>query len=211
MKRNAWVSPKPSFGNHKKEVFLRAASVAGIVYQIGESELLRKPSKEVSISKIKFLEMQAKIKYLKKCLVNYTKLTGHGRGIAGVQVGIPEQFFAAYTSLDKKKIEIFINPKITKKSKKLLKYPEMCLSAAPIIVPLARPAWVEFEYWDDRGDKRSWEIKDDTKLGRMLNRVFQHEIDHLEGIINLDLVKSPKELILESDPNFYKKVKFEKI
>lgn len=45
----------------------------------------------------------------------------------------------------------------------------------------------------------------------MLNRVFQHEIDHMNGIINIDKVKSPKELILESDPDFHKNAKFEEV
>ncbi len=43
-----------------------------------------------------------------------------------------------------------------------------------------------------------------------MNRVFQHEIDHMEGIINIDRCLS-KELTLESDPKFYKKTKFEKV
>ena len=41
----------------------------------------------------------------------------------------------------------------------------------------------------------------------MYNRVFQHEIDHLNGIINIDRVES-KELIFESDPNYYEKAEF---
>jgi peptide deformylase len=194
---------KPKNAKYKKKVFLNSASTADFICQIGEAEFLRKPSKKVLISKIKSPQMQGKFKYLRNCLRKYTKLTGQGRGIAGVQVGIPEQFFAVYTTLDKDKIEIFINPQITKKSKVVLKYPEMCMSAVPVIAPLARPSWIEFEYWDEKGNLKKWITKDKTKLGQMLNRVFQHEIDHLDGVINIDRIKSPKELILDSDPEFY--------
>ncbi len=211
MSIKTWKPTPPPFAKYKKEVLLKAGTVSGFIYQIGESPILRKPSVRVPISKIKSVEMQSKFSYLKKSLEKYKKLTGQGRGIAGVQVGIAEQFFVVYLTPDKKKMEIIINPKITKQSRKLLKYPEMCMSANPVIVPLARPVWIEFSYYDETGKLQYWNTKDDTKLGRMLNRVFQHEIDHMEGIINIDLVKNPKELILESDPNFYKSAKFEAV
>lgn len=41
-----------------------------------------------------------------------------------------------------------------------------------------------------------------------MNRIFQHEIDHMDGIINIDRTESSKELLLESDPDFYKKAIF---
>ncbi|HSW48044.1 MAG TPA: peptide deformylase [Candidatus Saccharimonadales bacterium] len=211
MNSKVWNAPKPPFIKYKKSMFLNASKVTGLVYQIGESEILRKPSVEVSLRNIKTREMQLKFAFLKKRLQQYTKITGHGRGMAAVQVGIPENFFVAYTNLEKTKIETFINPKITKKSAKHLKYPEMCMSANPVIVPLTRPAWIEFDYLEESGNSKHWSMKDETKLGRMLNRVFQHEIDHLAGIINIDLVSSPKELILESNPSFYKKSKFETV
>ncbi len=211
MNSGIWMSISPPFVKHKKEVFKKASAVSDLIFQIGESEIIRNPSKNVLLNKINSVEMQKKFKFLKKCLTKYTKRTGQGRGIAAVQVGIPEKFFVVYVTLDKKKMEIIINPKITKKSKKLLKYPEMCMSAVPVIVPLVRPSWIEFSYYDETGKLQYWDKKDDTKLGRMLNRVFEHEIDHMEGIINIDLVETPKELILESDPEFYKNAKFEEV
>lgn len=189
-------------------MFKKAGNVSHLVYQIGESDILRKSSVEVLVNNITKPEMKKKIKYLKSCFLKYRKLTGMGRGMAAVQVGICDKFAIIYTP---EKLLTIINPKITKRSKKLLKYPEMCMSAVPIIVPLARPAWVEFKYLDESGVLNKWTTKDDTEQGRILNRVFQHEIDHMEGIINVDLVQSPKELILESYPSFYKNAKFEEV
>ncbi|HVF69925.1 MAG TPA: peptide deformylase [Xanthomonadales bacterium] len=208
MNLKRWKPVKPPFAKYKKKVFAKAASVTGFIYQIGERPILRIKSAEVPVSKIRTAVMRKKIKYLKSCLVKYRKLTGNGRGIAAVQVGIADRFAVVYTP---EKLLIIINPKITKKSENLLKYPEMCMSAVPVIVPLARPAWIEFDYYDETGSSKHWNTKDDTKPGRILNRVFQHEIDHLNGIINVDIVKSPKELILESDPAFYKNARFEEV
>lgn len=199
---------KPPFAEFKKETFTKAAKVSQFIYQIGEFEGLRKPSKEVPLRKIKSQEMQEKFGYLKSCLKRYRKLTGYGRGITAVQIGIPERFSVIYTP---EKIIIIVNPKITKVSKKLLEYPEMCMSANPIIAPTVRPSWVEFDYYDDQGNLRHWDIKDETEAGKMMNRVFQHEIDHMEGIINIDKVASPKLLILESDPGFYDNAKFKEV
>lgn len=87
----------------------------------------------------------------------------------------------------------------------------MCMSANPVIVPATRPSWIEFEYYDEKGEKKFWDTKDDTDVGKMMNRVFQHEFDHMEGIINIDIIKDPREIILESDPDFYKNARFTKV
>lgn len=201
----SWKPTKPPFAEYKKHVFAKASDVSEFIYQIGEYPELRKPSKEITGSASSIFKL--KLQYLKDCLRMYRKLTGHGRGIAAVQVGIPETFFIVYTPA---KLLVVINPKITKQSKTLLLYPEMCMSANPIIAPTVRPAWIEFDYYDEYGKLQHWKTKDDTDQGRLLNRVFQHEIDHMEGIINIDRVDS-RELILESDPTFYDTATFEEL
>lgn len=203
-----WRPIPPRFKDYKKQVFLRAAKVTSFIYQIGESSLLREPSKKVPINQIKSKEVKQKIKYLKDCLLKYRKLTDYGRAITAIQVGIPEKFSVIYTQ---EELIVIINPKITKKSDKLLIYPEICMSANPIVAPTIRPSWVEFKYYDEEGKLNFWKTKDDTDLGKILNRVFQHEIDHMDGIINIDEVKSPKNLFLVSDPDFYNQAKFEEV
>lgn len=131
-----------------------------------------------------------------------------GRGIAAVQIGIPEAFAVIYTP---ENLITIINPIIIKKSQALLKYPEICMSAAPVIAPVIRPSWIEFEYYNEKAEKKQWITKSDKKQNKILNRVFQHEIDHLNGIINIDLVKTPKDLLLHSNPNFYKTATFKEV
>lgn len=206
--KQTW-KPKPApYKEFKKDVFRKAALVSKFIYQIGEYPALREPSPDIPVEKITTKEYRDKFRYIKKCLLKYRKLTGYGRGITGVQVGIPERFSVIYMP---EKLIVIVNPKILRRSKRLLIYPEMCMSANPIIAPTVHPSWAEFEYYDEKGQKKLWDTKDDTVVGMMLNRVFQHEIDHMGGIINIDKVKSPKDLILESNPDFYKNAVFEEI
>jgi peptide deformylase len=223
-----WKPTLPPFRKYKKDNLGKYSLVSQFVYQLGESELLKKPSKDIPLNKIKTQEYQAKFNYLKKCQLDYRKSTGVGRVITAVQVGIPERFSVVYFRVNEKSssaylgpqkmtkkirsknLLVIINPKITKVSKEKLLYPEMCMSAVPVVAPVIRPAWIEFEYYDEAANKKIWDTKDDTDFGRMMNRVFQHEIDHMEGIMNIFMVSDPKLLFLESDPKFYNKAKFEK-
>ena len=178
-----WKPSKPPFRNHKKKVFGQIIETGKFIYQIGETETLRQKSIDVKVSEIKTSTFTA------------------------IQIGIQERFAVIYMPKVIGRMLIIINPVITKRSTKLLKYPEVCMSANPIIANIVRPSWVEVEYYDEFGKKQYWNRKDSTKEDKIYNRVFQHEIDHMEGIINIDKVPS-KELILQSDPSFYKSASF---
>jgi peptide deformylase len=209
MKSKSWTPPLAPFAAYKKEVFARAASVTEFVHQIGEYPPLRSSSLPIQVSKISSAPVQQKIDYLEECLKKYRKLTGYGRAICAVQVGIPERFAAVFTP--EMEVLTIVNPKITKTSETKFRYPEICMSANPIVVPVVRPGWIEFTYYDRTGAQQTWTTKDDTKPGRLMNCVFQHEIDHMEGIVNVDRVESPKLLILDSDPKFYDTADFEEV
>lgn len=204
----SWEPSKPPFTEFKKAVFHKAGLVSNFIFQIGEYPELRLPSHEVASKDISSLDFKKKVAYLKECLLKYRELTGYGRGISAVQIGIPECFSVIYTP---EKLHVIINPLVTKSSKTLLTYPEMCMSANPIIVPIVRPSWIEFDYLGENGTTQHWDTKDDTEQGKIMNRVLQHEIDHMEGIINVDIVKDPKTILLESDPTFYKDARFEEV
>lgn len=201
-----WKPVPPPQRTYKKQVFKNAGKVCDFIYQIGETPLLREPSKEVDIQKIATNDQQAKFRYAKDCLLKYRTLTGYGRGISAVQVGIHERFSIVYTP---ENLITIVNPHILRTSTTLLMYPEMCMSANPIIAPTIRPSWIEFEYFDEKGTKHLWDTKDATDSMKVANRVFQHEIDHMDGVINIDRVTNPRDIILESDPAFYTNATFQ--
>lgn len=206
----SWKPQLAPFRKYKKEIFAKQAAVADFIHQIGEYPALREKATSVPIDKISSDEYKAKFAYMKKCLLKYRKLTGMGRGIAAPQLGIPEAFACMYMPEIPEELLIIINPHITKQAKEKLRYPEMCMSAASAVAPVVRPSWIEFEYYGEDGEKHVWNTKATEKLGRLYNRVFEHEIDHLFGIINIDRVQS-KEIIYESDPTFYATAAFEKV
>lgn len=188
---------------YKQSVFKDAAKVAHLTYQIGETDLLRKKSLLVDKNQIKSSKIQSVISKLTSTLKEFKKLTGKGRGIAAIQVGIPLQIVVIF--INNLPVTI-INPKIIRSSKTYYLYPEICMSANPIIAKVARPSWVTVQYLNELGEKKLW----DDKKDRIVNRVIQHEIDHLNGVVNIDLVRS-RDLILDSDPHFFENAKFKKI
>jgi peptide deformylase len=84
--------------------------------------------------------------------------------------------------------EYFINPIITKVSKKLSTAEEGCLSIPRMYGMVKRPATVSIEYVDAIGEKKS------RKATGLLARIFQHEIDHLDGILFTDKATDIKEM-----------------
>ncbi|MGL5060952.1 MAG: peptide deformylase [Microcoleus sp.] len=86
-----------------------------------------------------------------------------------------------------------INPRIIASSTETVKDWEGCLSVPGIrgLVPRARA--IEIEYTDRDGKLHRQELTD------FVARIFQHELDHLDGIVFLDRVESTQELISEDE------------
>jgi len=98
----------------------------------------------------------------------------HGVGLAAPQIGVLKKIIV----LDSEKGPIaFINPKIIKKSKEIETIEEGCLSFPGIFINIKRPKEVEAETVTEDGKKII------IRLNGLLSRVFQHEVDHLEGIL----------------------------
>jgi peptide deformylase len=211
MKQSSWMPPLPPAREYKKENLIEMLSTSQFLYQVGESPLLRMPTKTIPQEAITRDETKQKIAYLKDCLKKFREITsGKGRGIAAPQVGIPERFAVIYMPERDDPMLTIINPIITKKAEEQVTFPEACMSCNSLIVQVARPAWIIFSYFDEEGKKQFWETNDDTDTGRMYNRIFQHEIDHLDGIINIDYAQG-KDLVFESQAAQYEQATFQQI
>ncbi len=103
-----------------------------------------------------------------------------GIGLAAPQVG--KNLMLAVINLAEFGIEPFaiINPRIVSKSIKKTDMEEGCLSMPGHFVKVRRPAKVEVEAF--REDGRKLRIKAD----RLLAKVLQHEIDHLNATLIVD-------------------------
>lgn len=83
---------------------------------------------------------------------------------------------------------VLINPKITKFSKDKVIIEEGCLSVPEYLGPVERPAKIKLIALNEKGEKIC------INSGGFLARVIQHEIDHLDGILFIDLVKDKNKL-----------------
>lgn len=110
-----------------------------------------------------------------------------GMGLAYIQIGIPRRIFVVANENDDGTFDehIIINPKIISQSEELIYVGEGegCLSVnreVEGIVP--RHARITLEYYDFEGNKKTIRAREDLAI------VFQHEIDHLDGILFTDKI-----------------------
>ncbi|MDP3741007.1 MAG: peptide deformylase [bacterium] len=100
-----------------------------------------------------------------------------GIGLAAPQVG--KNLMLAVINLEEFGVEPFaiINPRIISKSIKKTEMEEGCLSIPGYFALVRRPAKVEVEFF--REDGRLLRMSAE----KLLAKVFQHEIDHLSGVL----------------------------
>ena len=111
-----------------------------------------------------------------------------GVGLASTQIGMEESFFVAKNG---QKFISVINPQILSSGKRTKKYFEGCLSTPHIWGEVKRHTRIKISYQDQTGKVVTTSVKG------VLAWIFQHEIDHLDGILFQDRV-------LEQKSKFYK-------
>ncbi len=109
-----------------------------------------------------------------------TMQRAQGVGLSANQIGLNLSVFVA--QVDKKLYAVF-NPTITKVLKGAHVLEEGCLSVPGCFGDVERPRRVWVEGQDANGKKLK------IKTHGLLARVFQHEIDHLHGVLFIDRVK----------------------
>ncbi|NPA91037.1 MAG: peptide deformylase [Chloroflexi bacterium] len=122
-----------------------------------------------------------------------TMRAANGVGLAAPQIGLPIRMFVAEIPKDDEdpqsgKVFVMVNPKIIKASRQEVKGEEGCLSIPGIYGEVWRAEEVVVRAQDPYGK----EIR--IRAKGYLARVFQHEIDHLEGILFIDRLEDPKAL-----------------
>ncbi len=88
---------------------------------------------------------------------------------------------------------IMINPSFKYKSKAIKKDWEGCLSIPGIRALVPRYQKIEIDYSDEQGEKQKLIAED------FVARIFQHEYDHLNGLVYLDRVEDNKDIISEAE------------
>lgn len=153
-----------------------------------ELKILKSKSKNIN-PKSKDLELLINRMYLA-----VTHPTDGGVGIAAPQVGINRNVIWVQR-FDKpgEPFEVYINPKIIWKSELMRKGAEGCLSIPDERGEVFRHYMIEIEYQDRKGKKHSEKVEGFTAV------IFQHEIDHLDGILFTDRLKEQENKELQSN------------
>ena len=125
----------------------------------------------------------ARVKEFDDALLRLTEemlVTMHERegvGLAANQVGRLRRVLVAGIEEDE---YVLINPVIEARSEETEVLAEGCLSIPGILVDVERPVAVTVSGQDADGEELRFEAEG------LLARVFQHEIDHLDGVLILD-------------------------
>jgi peptide deformylase len=164
-----------------------------------ENPILRKISKEVEIKDILKPKIQEIINQMNEALDS----ENDGVAIAAPQIGIALRIFIISHKVLNKQIiknkedyilvqnspknKIFINPVIKKISKDKKLMDEGCLSVRPLYGKVRRATRATIEAYNEKGEKII-----QTGSG-LIAHIFQHEVDHLNGILFIDKAKNIRE------------------
>ena len=164
-----------------------------------EELVLRKIAKEIRPTDIKTSKIKKVLKEMSMALLSQHD----GVAIAAPQIGYSLRIFLVAGKIfakdfnqnkEQKKLPIlkikdmvFINPKISKLSREKEWLPEGCLSVRPFYGKTHRSKKATVSAYDENGKKFT------RGASGLLAQIFQHETDHLNGILFIDHAKDVKE------------------
>jgi peptide deformylase len=122
-----------------------------------------------------------------------TMLDAPGVGLAAPQVAVSQRVFVAQLPDDEEsqkeyganagKLFVMVNPEIVKASKEMVEGVEGCLSIPGYVGLVDRHESITVTSLDRYGKRQR------VKASGWLARVFQHEMDHLDGQLYIDIAK----------------------
>lgn len=143
-------------------------------------------AEEVPLEEIQSTHIQKIIADMRRALDAYNVQGFNGVAIAAPQIGVGLRIFLVHntekTSKDSTQLPdlIAINPQILKSSKKRHIVGEGCLSVEDQYGAVERATNVTLRAYDEHGKLY------ERGAGGLLAQIFQHEVDHLDGILFVD-------------------------
>ena len=183
--KNEKAAPQAQFTDEQAQLIMAADSATPMrVFKItkeSDSLLLRMPSEAVTVDPKDTVLMNL----IDRMYTTVRDRLSLGAGIAAPQVGILKRI-AWVQRFDKEgfPFEVIINPVIKQYSKKKQDCPEGCLSIPGRRDTLSTRAYAILVEYDKPDASHEIEMVEDFTAV-----VFQHEIDHLNGILYLDHLK----------------------
>lgn len=142
----------------------------------------------------------AKLKDMIKRMSASLRETEHGVAIAANQIGLHYSIFVVRGFVlegkersDEDADRAFINPKITKLARKKDLMEEACLSVPGYHGIIKRSLKATVRAYDEEG------IRFERGASGLLAQIFQHECDHLEGILYIEKAEEVREVPKEDE------------
>lgn len=153
-----------------------------------EDPVLRETAKPVPVKDI----ASPKIAGIVKDMIEAMRSQKDGVAIAAPQIGVNLRIFAVsgpLLSMADKTYKggdadlVFINPEILKSSKQKKDVEEGCLSVRWLYGKVKRSTQVTIRAYNEKGEKL------ERGASGLLAQIFQHEVDHLNGVLFTDRAK----------------------
>ncbi len=166
-----------------------------LIVQQGDP-VLREMAQSVPVKDITGTKIKKILSDMKEALASQKD----GVAIAAPQIGIPMRIFvvsgSVLKSIDKDKYSngkdlVFINPEITRLSKDKTTLEEGCLSVRWLYGKIKRSEKATVTAYDEEGKKF------ERGGSGLLAQIFQHETDHLDGILFTDKAYEIEEILPE--------------
>lgn len=129
-----------------------------------------------------------------------TLIASNGVGIAAPQVGLAYRLLIVasrpnprYPNAPEMEPTVMINPQILNHSEEVMQDWEGCLSVPGIRGLVPRYRLIEVEYTTRHGKLVRQELQD------FVARIFQHEYDHLNGMVFLDRLENVRDIITDQE------------
>lgn len=160
-----------------------------------ENPVLRGKAKAILLSDLKTAGIKKIIRDMKAALAK----EDDGVALAAPQIAVPLRLFIVSGNVlrkrgSEKKVPdaVFINPTIIKlsRSKKLMD--EGCLSVRPLYGKVKRSEKATVRAYDEKGKLFEY------GASGLMAQIFQHEMDHLDGVLFIDKATDVFELIPET-------------
>ncbi len=111
-----------------------------------------------------------------------TMFAAPGAGLAANQVGVALRIIVVSMADEKhsQRSIVLINPQLVELGGEIIVAEEGCLSVLDYMADIKRHSWARVQYLNQEGQPREIEGHN------LLARAFQHEIDHLNGVLFFD-------------------------
>jgi peptide deformylase len=178
------------------------------IVQVGEPVLRGKACK-LTVDEIQSDEIQRLIEHMRE-----TMRDAPGVGLAAPQIGLPlqlaviedrEEYLKGISLEDLAERErrpipyqVIINPTITATSEKTVDFYEGCLSLVGFSAIVPRAHMIRVECLDEHGQSKT------IDASGWHARILQHEIDHLQGNLYIDRMRSRTFTSLDNFTRFWK-------